>query len=793
MIKHELIVAWRNFLKYKQQTVISILCLAVGLLCFAFCNSLMRERLGYNQRLPYIDETYFLSKVFNGDELYPLVDIRLAEALWHEFPEIGKWTRYINIGGYSTRHCVVEYENGQQTCQREFFICTDSTFLDFYDIHLLQGDWDRLKVQTDVVLLTPSAARRIFGRTDVVGRMFTDLYEFAGRSKKYVVAGLVEEFPPLTDFGNIGGILINPGDWMESPYSRNSDIRFRLKQGSSCEQLNQKLDFYMKQHPEWLDREGNPYRIYPYKAYDSGRIAANEAWIFSGMGGLVLLAALFNYVLFVSGRVLNRQKELGMRQITGAGTRNLFRLFAVEITLTVAGALILAWALAELLQNLLIRLDFDVIQLATSYQQRLIMVWLLEYALLVWGIMMVVVRIIVGRVRRKTMVTDLQGGGSIRYKSGVQTALLGLQLFICMMLTGAVWFLHAQQSYLQQRAGGSLSIEEKERIYGIPFNLEQLNTVRDNFRNLVASNPDITDICRCEGNLFTPGPFHPDYQIEGKEKRGIDFYELLVDANYPEFVNARIEEGRFFRENEPDGAVVNRAFARRYGEDILGKTIRLGGQEGIETYRIVGILEDILVIDENPVVVPCLYLPYGGYNLFWYVKLRPGATEKELEPLIREMKACVSPFTDLRIMNVNEDFINAVSELQETGWLVSVFAMVCMLISLLGIYSSMMLAVEKRSREMAIRKINGASWVDIARIFIGHYLWLLIGAAVIAFPLLWISLYHWLQNYEWHIRIGMLPFVGIFLLMGMIVGAAIFTQLLKIMRVKVVDVLKIEG
>lgn len=792
MLKHELIIAWRNFLKYKQQTVISVLCLAVGLLCFAFCNSLMREKLSYNRRLPYIDETCFLAKVFSEDELYPFVDRRLGEVLYHEFPEIEKWVSYVDISTYSMRDCVVELKEGQRFCQREFFICSDSTFLDFYDIPVLQGNWEKLKTRTDVVLLTPAAARRLFGNTDVVGKVFADLDGFTGKEKQYVVGGLIAAFPPLTDFNYFGGVLVNPLESKSVLYHKNANVRFRLKPGISCERLNRKLTLYLEQHPEWLDSEGHPYRITSYKEYDSGRITIKEAWIFSGIGCLVLLAALFNYVLFVTGRILNRQKELGIRRITGANCRNLFRLFAIEISLTLSGALLLAWVMAELLQGALIYSDFSIIQLEDYYQQHLIMGWLAEYTFVVWGILLGIARIIVGRIHRKTMITGLQGGGSVHYKSAVQNGLLGMQLLICMMLTGGVWFLHAQQSYLQQKAGGSLTIDEKERIYGIFLNGDQLKPVRDNFRNLVASNPYITDICRCEGNLFTPAPYHSDYQLEGREKRNLDFYELLIDANYPDFVNAKLEEGRFFRENEQDAVVINRAFARHYGGDLLGKTISFDGFEGITTYRIVGILEDILMIDENPRVVPCLYLPYGGNNLNWYVKLQPGSGLKGMEPLIHEIKGRISPFANMWVMNVNEDFMNAVSGLQETGWLITLFAGICILISLLGIYSSMMLAVEKRSREMAVRKINGATWKNIVGIFIRHYLLLLAGAAVIAFPLLAVSVHYWLQSYECRVGIGILPFAGIFLLMAVITGTTITTQLLKVMRVKVVEVLKVK-
>lgn len=115
-----------------------------------------------------------------------------------------------------------------------------------------------------------------------------------------------------------------------------------------------------------------------------------------------------------------------------------------------------------------------------------------------------------------------------------------------------------------------------------------------------------------------------------------------------------------------------------------------------------------------------------------------------------------------------------------------------MVISLLGIYSSMMLAVERRSREMAVRKINGATLVDIARIFIRHYLWLLGMAAVIALPLLFLGVYVWLENYVYHFKLTPWPFVVIVALLLFIILLTIGSQLLKIMRINPSERLKSE-
>jgi len=130
------------------------------------------------------------------------------------------------------------------------------------------------------------------------------------------------------------------------------------------------------------------------------------------------------------------------------------------------------------------------------------------------------------------------------------------------------------------------------------------------------------------------------------------------------------------------------------------------------------------------------------------------------------------------------------SKVIELGSMIFWLAVFCILISALGVYSAMMLAVEKRSREMAIRKINGATLTDIAGIFYLHYLKLLIFAACIAFPLIYGTMHRWLEEYSHRITLRPDVFAAIFILMMIIMLLTIGSQLLKIIRVNPTEVLK---
>ena len=273
------------------------------------------------------------------------------------------------------------------------------------------------------------------------------------------------------------------------------------------------------------------------------------------------------------------------------------------------------------------------------------------------------------------------------------------------------------------------------------------------------------------------------------------FSEYDVDAFSQEiynFIFAKMEEGRFFKTGEPYVMVVNRAFADWLGENPIGKSVTIDGMMGVITYRIIGIMENLLPVGNEPRIIPGIYLPFpeGYINETLYVKFRPGYVQQGIQPLKDKVQAQLSSFTPLYIENLWVDMEGYLSKVIELGSMIFWLAVFCILISALGVYSAMMLAVEKRSREMAIRKINGATLTDIAGIFCLHYLKLLIFAACIAFPLIYGTMHRWLEEYSHRITLRPDVFAAIFILMMIIMLLTIGSQLLKIIRVNPTEVLK---
>lgn len=799
MFKHNLKIAWRNLLKYKQQTLISILGLGVGLASFVVCNNNLRDELMRDRRLSDVDHIFVLATSNADYAVYPLVEASVAGMIRDEFPEIEKSTIFFDLGGYTDKTCVVEHDDGTKTWKKESFLYADSSFMDYFGFKLLQGNWETVKRQPDAVVLTPSAARRIFGTTDAIGRTFADIDDFDNTHRLYRVAAIMQEFPQQTRFDERAGLVLNPRDskTISGNYTDAADVFVRLRPGVRYEVVNKKLAAWLERHPELKEKQNVPCQLCPYLQLRE-HWGPDKRWtfplIFAGIGLLVLLTAIFNYVLFLSGRMLNRQKEYAIRQVSGASYKAIFRMFAMESCVM----MVLVMLVSLILMEVFIHISPEDNSLNINGSGRWILaqgVYLLEYSLLVWGIILLVGWAILKRIQAITSLRNLQGGG-VHHRSRVQNILLGIQLGICVLLGGGAYFLYAQQQYLQSRMMGKLSREECQRIYSFSLNGRKLRPIRLNFRNMVETNPYIELASRNNSSLLSPWTVGDDrWHLDGvKMGAGNKLHFMVTDINYPEFIHAGMEQGRYFRDNEQLCAVVNREFIRCYGINPLGKEISFKQRDGMKKYNIVGIIEDILTSEENPQVVPCIYLPYNDHdvNLNYYIKLRPGADPEVLEPLRAKMREQVNVFTPLWIETLEEEISWGTENLQEIGLMMGILSLVCIIISLLGIYSSMMLAVEKRSREMAIRKINGATISDIARIFIRHYLGLTSIAVLVAFPALFLGVYMWLENYSYHIRITPWPFILIFVVVFAVLLLTIGSQLLKIMRINPAERLKSE-
>lgn len=809
MIQHCLKTAFRNILKFKTQSAISIIGLAVGITCFSLCAYMIRMQSTHNQRIPGYERTYFLCSAGNNKQEVNEQEIcynRFAIAqLKKDFPEIELVCSYTNAGGFSRKLCEVDGENNRKDYHQIEMLLPDNNFDQFYGLKLIYGDWNDIHKQTDAIILTRSAAMKMFGQENATGKTFNEINDFENKQKTYTIRGIIEDFPVNTDFGdwNIGGFEYNSTHKYlvdtdrSSYYGDMHTVRVRLKKGVDVTMFNTKLRTHTLKYPEEKNKiKEDIVQLKPEKEYLSFSSKGKSnimPFLFLTIGILVLITALFNYLSFMFGRLFTRLKECGIRKVNGAGKKEIYLLFLTEVIISFVITIVFSFILTELLLPVLKDTGYLFSDISKGY-----LIWqqvqygaggILIMAFLCW--------IVTQKTGKITLLQCIYGGATAQKKETARLALLGVQLFICLLFTGATYFLFMQASCIEKNMLKGLSAEEKENIYSFSLNGDKLEAARNDFMNAVKNNPNVLAYHRNGMDLFS-GWYLRNFSWEGisEETKQKPLIYMHADANYLSIIKASMIKGRFYTPEEQNTAVVNETCARLMGGNPIGKniSIRYWGDE-FRTYQIVGIIEDIPVMNNHfSKTQPCAYFPYPDnyINLDFYVQLNPKTKKETLEQLTAVLRRYVSPGTMLYIQNLNATVSNQTQQARSMGTLTLIFSFICITISLLGIYSSVLLSTERRKKEVAIRKINGAGIGSIIHIFTRSYLILLTISAAVAFPVLYIGVNKAFENMAVHVPVNALPFAGIFAGTGIIIALTILSQLMKVIKLNPADVIKNE-
>lgn len=798
MFLHYLIVSIRNLLKYKVQSAISIIGLAVGFTCFAICSYMLRVNLDWNSHIADVDRICF---IYSTAETEPnTCNYRSAGGLLaKDFPEIEAATAYCCMGPYTDKLC--EVTHGGTHYFNEKFLFADSTFLDFFSIRLLSGNREEILRTPNALLVTEKTALKLYQTLDVVGKTFTHINDFDNKTEAFTIYGVISDFPQHSNLAHYSGIELNTtNQYILRMYDDAFTPYVKIRKGTDLNLLNKKLKAYTLKFP-LKDNQPTEVQIQlkPLREFNSF-ISKGEhmkpSLVFLTIGVLVLLTALFNYLIFIFGRMLNRVKECGIRKVNGAGKRATFMLFFTESSLAFIAACFISVILAELLVPFI---NSNIPYLAI--EKRYLITLLLQYAAFGIGGIALLCLAVTQKLTYLSVMQRIQSEKVLRRYTISRHLFICIQLVICFLFMGGTWFIHQQSELLEDKLTGELSEKERTCLFEVSLSGDKFTPARQDILRKLRENPNIEGIVRSGMNLFGAwqlGPGRFTWEGISEEESQTTLGHIYADANFADFIHAEPSSGRLFTLEESDKAVVNESFARLLKRNPIGMQIGVKyWGDTMEYYLITGVIPDIInnqnEINTRP-VLPCIYMPYPENHINMTCLIQVKEAYRHTFPA--DMKALlykyVNAATPVYVNNMKENvtwYLQSETTLYKAT---SLFSVICILISLLGIYASVSLSTEKRKREVAIRKVHGATPKDILWMFGSSNLLLLVLAAGIAFPLLLYILHLWLQNYATHIAIGVMPFLLLFLLLGMIVMLTVVWLILNIARSNPAEVIKSE-
>lgn len=770
MIQHYLKVAIRNLLKYKVQTGISMLGLAAGFVCFVLSAFWIHYEMTYDQFRKDADRLY-LVRVNDGyaeGRITWRVPIPLGPYLKEHFPEIESFAYF-----YSFEYRV----KVEGRYEKAFFSSADSAWVQMMDVQLVDGNRNFMQQRSKEVAITEETAKAWFGHENPLGKELE-----IGIDDKRTIGAVVRVNNRHTNFPiALMGDPRNGRTWWNQTWK----MLVKVKEGTDIPALEAKISEnlpYELIHPNEVRNTGIE-RLYltpltelryakDFRDQSEGGITFRYIVYFSVTGLLVILCALMNYLTLFINRMQVRKREMKLRLVHGASIQSLVRLLGLEFLLLLIGSFLIGMLGMEILFPAFLELTGTDAGRTSLYGEALLFLILISVLLL--G---VAIGVIYGIQRRQ-----LQGSGNgeseRRFRTWIRKGSIVFQLFICMLfMTGTQW-MNRQLDYLRQHDlgmelhnRGYFALDRTENTSPFVEKLKQLPMITE---VLPADyRPLVSDIGATVGQI---------YQWEGLEQK-LDVpmpinlfvgYETLA-----RFYGLTLLAGEWLNEFSGYGEIViNESLARRMGytpEEAVGKHIRMGLQTANQVIK--GVVKDFQY------KAPTEQMPNTGFIigdemgimlrsngiLFRFKEGTWDACRTAIEQLCRKE----APDKEITLVNEEESYNKYLQSEAMLARLLAFASLVCMLVAIFGIYSLVTLTCEQRRKEIAIRKVNGATVRNILSLFYREYIVLLLLAALPAFPLAYILVKHWIETYTRQMSIPIAPALGVFLVLLLVVGLSI--------------------
>lgn len=787
MIKHCLKIAIRNLVKYKVQSAVSILGLAVGFVCFSLSLYWIHYEMTYDHFRQDADRIYMVrtNDEYTEGKISTRVPYSLAAYLAQHFPDIAVAAPF---------HLISERISVNDKYQDAVFSSADSAWMNLMDIRIIKGNRNFMLPKDNAeIAITEEAAKKWFRTEDPIGKEVKMLR----RTKKICAIVQAENRHTNFPFDFIGNPELGK-TWWYITWS----ILIKVKPDTDIEELESKINANLPAELKQVTstRKTGIERIiltplsklhYAKDFRDDKEAGITFQYIiyFSIAGILIITCALINYLTLFINRMRVRQREMALRMIHGANIRSLVSLLTVEFLLLLACAVTTGFLLIEICFPSFIELTGIDTAKSSLYGEAFLFIGLISLIILT-----AIIGLLYILYHRSLHL-------SLRYNTGRSTGTqlrrgsIVLQLFVCLSFIGCTVLINQQLDYLRHR---DLGLKIKNRgSFSVMGDMDYTPLIKK-----IKELPMITEVMQPDyypivSQLTAIGQFDNWEGLDIPIDTPVPVKLFLGKEDFFRFYGITLLAGEWLDDlSTYEDIIINESLARRMGwspQEAIGKHII----QSYITYTIVGVVKDCHY------GAPTLPIPHTGFLvgeqmglmqrsagiLFKYKEGTWNECRKALEHLYQT--EC-SPENILRLNSEEEVYNNYLRSEEMLTRLLSFASLVCILTAMFGIYSLVTLTCEQRRKEIAIRKVNGATVWSILFLFFREYLIMLCIAALFAFPITYVIIKQWILNYVRQVSISPLPFILILIGLALTVIAGISWRVWKAANENPAEVIKNE-
>lgn len=837
MFRHYLTVALRNIRKYALQNTVSVLGLAAGLVCLSFSALWIRFEESFDtfhqdadriytllEESPYFSEPFIPQ--FTPEMLNPLLG----------FSEVESYTKW----NYRYHGKVTE-------------LIADSTFFKYFDLGLASGNRSFMR-DSNYVAISQSFAQERFPGIDPIGQelfgktVCAVISPFRGPSHLTFDMLTMHIFPMISS-GVIGGEL-NGIPIIYDDLERCPKVFFKIYGGTDKELFTDSLTKVLNHKITWADKYG--YKLLPIRDVHKRAIAGDmyigyeHAGMFAWASLLLTLCALVNFLLFNLNRVRNREHEMALRIVHGASGGSVLGMMAVESGIVLGEASVLGFITVLFLKEPFRRMAD--IGMTDGY----VMLGSLAVIALAFAVSMGASIISVGMVRRRTMHSTLvrKTGKTFRNIS------IGIQIFVSVLFAFVVFvFLH-QFRYLRNNnwgirvndtavltifnpdhdsfsgfggyaymedvdflppddESGTDYLDRIDGLYGLTSKLRGIPCVNDVYIGI----GDIDNIYRTVHEVFK----QDGIWINGNDNIRTNYLDI-IDTTLMKYLSLDVLDGAI--PNRPlrdDEIVITRNLQRELGlgeiadEPVItirrhyrtpynwvwvdGQAKLLGGEEKdvSYTYQVIAVISDLYLVEFNMDPESYILCAPGntkimGHSLGWADALvtltYKSGSRKELGKRVTEIMNGTGLEYELKF--TEDSFYETLTNDRHLTALIEALGILCLIISLAGIYSIVALSCQEKKREIAVRKVHGARVRDILSIFARDYGILFVVSSALGFMVGYPVVKEWMKQFRLQATVSWWIFASIFVVMALVICLTVGHRVLTTARENPADVIKSE-
>ena len=670
-----------------------------------------------------------------GNSLIVPVPGALALALKEEYPEIIRAVRLCP-------NPLTLQKKGEFI--EETVISTDKDFLKMFGIRFIRGDINTALDDPHSIVITEETAKKYFGNEEALGKTV------ASRGFNVTVTGVVKSMP---ENSHIQFNILIPVEWLSllaahtDGWNERFNTYIELKKGTESKIVEAKIHDFIKRHNKESNSEIFLQNIKKVHLYSLGKYFADSygtgdityVRILSMIAVFILIIACINFLNLSTAQSSRRAREIGVRKVAGANKRKIVFQFLGESLLIVLVAHVIAMILVELLlpgfNNLIGK------QLSVNYQSAGLYIGLITVVLFCGLLAGSYPAFYLSSLKPldviKGVINKNPGNTGFRRSLVIFQFSLSILLIICTLIV------KMQLKYIQNKNLGF----SKDNIGYFMFPTRPSDPKLESLKKELINNPDILCVTRAWNPFYNEGTRNGFSWAGKKEGDDVYFHVLGADVDYAKTYKLELKEGRFFSSEfstDNTAIVINEEAAKILGfRNPIGEIITTSRASKL---NIIGVVKDFHIQSLHYKIGP-LIMQIGSSNNF-YIKMKPDKIISTVDFIKTTFKS-FDPGLPIDFHFLDDDYDNLYRTERRMGKIFSYFSLLAIIISCLGLIGLSSFMTERRTKEIGIRKINGAKSVEIFTLLSREYIiWVMI-SIIIACPVAWYAMHKWLQNFAY--------------------------------------------